>query len=89
MWSSRRRRWARLWRLCWAEPNAVVYANTEAWRAELGATLLLWLVAIEQAGKEEEHRQHDGDLGVRALAEVELDHSVRGPNRTSDKPYPG
>jgi hypothetical protein len=26
---------------------------------------------------------------VRALAEVELDHSVRGPNRTSDKPYPG
>ena len=47
------------------------------------------LVAVEEAGGEEEHGEHEGELGVRERVDVELHHAVHDPDRTSDKPDPG
>jgi len=46
------------------------------------------LATVEEAGDEEEHGQHEGQLGMRTGAEVELDDSICGPDDTSDEPDP-
>jgi hypothetical protein len=50
---------------------------------------LLFLVAVEEAGGEEEQGDHEGELGVEERVDVEMYHAVHGPGRTSDKPDPG
>jgi len=50
--------------------------------------LLLLLVAVEEAGDEEEHGEHKGEFGVRLGMDMHLFHAVQEPDRASDKPYP-
>ena len=47
------------------------------------------LLAVEEAGDEEEHGEHEGELSMRAGVEVELDDSIPEPYGTSEKPDPG
>jgi hypothetical protein len=35
-----------------------------------------FLVAVEEARDQEQHRQHEGELGVRSRVDVKLDYSV-------------
>jgi hypothetical protein len=50
---------------------------------------LLLLPAIEEAGDEEEHGEHEGQFGMCLGMDVKLLHSVQEPDRASDKPDPG
>ena len=50
---------------------------------------LFFLVAVEKTGGEEEHGEHEGQLGVRLGMDVKLHHAVSTPYDTSDKPDPG
>jgi hypothetical protein len=55
----------------------------------VGAALLLLLAAIEEAGDQEQHGKHEGELGMRKGVEVELNHPIDRPYGTSDEPDPG
>jgi hypothetical protein len=48
----------------------------------------LLLAAVEKTREQEQQREHEGKLGVRAGLKAELDRSVHEPNDTSDKPDP-
>ena len=60
-----------------------------AWRAGCGRHAFLpLLAAIEEAGDEEQQREHEGEFGVRRACR----RSRKTPSRTmrpSDEPYPG
>jgi len=47
------------------------------------------LTTVEETGDEEEHGEHEGELGVGARPVVELDGSIDEPHGTSDEPDPG
>ena len=49
---------------------------------------LLLLLAVEEAGGEEEQGDREGESCVEERMDVKLHHSVHGPGRTSDKPNP-
>ena len=51
--------------------------------------LSLLLVAVEEAGDEEEHGEHEGEFGVGLGMDVKLLHAVQEPDGASDKPDPG
>jgi len=52
------------------------------------ATRLFFLVTVEEAGDEEEHREHEGEFCMNLGMDMHLLHSVEEPDRASDKPDP-
>ena len=48
----------------------------------------LLLAAVEEAGDEEEQREHETQLGVRTGVQVKPEDSIDEPRGTSDKPDP-
>jgi hypothetical protein len=49
----------------------------------------LLLTAVEEAGYEEQHREHEGEFRVSLRVDAELSEPVTEPDDTSDKPDPG